>query len=106
MRTYISAVTINATGEADGTRFATAACITVDSGGNAEVELRYTPRRHPEWSLRREQATAIAIEAGLFRWATVGPQGGEDSVLVATAALMDQLEPLFAVEITATGEEE
>jgi hypothetical protein len=102
VRTYISAVTINAADD----EMATAARITVDSGGGAEVEMRFTPRRHTEWSLRHQQATAACVEAGLVRWATVGPQGGEDSVLVATAALMDQLEPLFAIEITAPGEEE
>lgn len=102
MRTYISAVTINAAG--DDTM--TAARLTIDSGGNAEVELRYTPRRHPKEGMWRQQATDDCIEAGLLRWATVGPQGGEDSVLVATAALMDQLEPMFAADITAPGEEE
>lgn len=101
MRTYISAVTINAAGD----EMETAARLTVDSEGHAEVELRFTPRRHVEWSQRRQQATQACVEAGLVRWATVGPQGGEDSVLVATDALMEQLAPLFAATIEH-GEEE
>lgn len=100
MNTYIASVNIYVSG---GTNAHEACTITVDSGGSANVNLRY-PTLQSLASARRTQATKKCIAAGLVTWATVGPPGGEDSVLVATAALMDQLEPTFA--LTISGEEE
>lgn len=90
---YVKEITVSVTVEE------VAAAITVDSGGNADVTFR--------WPTRTEQeAVRMCVANGLVCWATVGPPGGEDSVLVATVALMDQLEPMFAAEISVPGEEE
>lgn len=95
MNAYVSAVTVNVSAP-DGS----AAVITVDSGGNANVAPRFSVHGPTE----RAEVLDACLSAGLVHWVIVGPLGGEDSVLVATAALMDQLEPTFALDIK--GEEE
>ena len=102
MNTYVNSVQIYARGD----DIAASATITVNAGGTADVDLSYQPIRSVDALANRKAAVAGCVAAGLVRWATVGPYGGEDSVLVATVALMDQLEPLFAVTIDAPGEEE
>lgn len=101
MRTYISKVTINA----GAVEARNAARIEVDADGLAELTVRYPDSDR----INRRAQYAIACqecrEAGLVEWRQVGPQGGEDTVLMATAELMEQLAPTFLVKISIAGEE-
>lgn len=93
MNAYISRVVINVSAD----DVLTASTITVDYSGNADLQLRFPPPN----GIRARELKAIALQevgvdgAGMVRWATVGPEGGEDTVLVATDRLMEQVKPAF-----------